>query len=137
MNMGIEQYVYEMLDRPDIEIVGRVSYGLDTHDKVDWINTGESGQDDAIAGPNPKLLLLGGCDLLQLASYCSNDRLEFVNFAKEGQRLRYDDPNFVLTDRTLLRDCKVIREFPWWTYEDALRYDEGVATSGLILLSMW
>lgn len=137
MNMGIEQYVYEMLDRPDIEIVGRVSYGLDTHDKVDWINTGESGQGGAVAGPNPKLLLLGGCDLLQLASHCSNDRLEFVNFAKEDQRLRFDDPNFVLTDRALLRDCKVIREFPWWTYEDALRFDEGVASSDMIILSMW
>ena len=140
MNMGIEQYVYEMLNRPDIEIVGPVSYGLDTHDKVDWINTGESGEggsSEAVARPNPKLLLLGGCDLLQLASYCSTDRLEFVNFAKEGQRLRFDDPNFVLTDRALLRDCKVIREFPWWTYEDALRFDEGVASSDLIILSMW
>ncbi len=94
-----------------------VSYGLETHDKVDWINTGESGSSEAVARPNPKLLLLGGCDLLQLASYCSTDRLEFVNFAKEGERLRFDDPNFVLTDRALLRDCKVIREFPWWSYE--------------------
>jgi len=137
MNMGIEQYVYEMLNRPDIEIVGRVSYGLDTHDKIDWINTGESGEGGAAARPNPKLLLLGGCDLLQLASYCSTDRQEFVNYEKEGQRLRFDDPNFVLTDRALLRDCKVIREFPWWSYEDALRFDEGVASSDLIILSMW
>ncbi len=137
MNMGIEQYVYEMLNRPEIDIVGPVSYGLDTHDKIDWINTGESGQDGAVARPNPKLLLLGGCDLLQLASYCSTDRLEFVNFAKEGERLRFDDPNFVLSDRALLRDCKVIREFPWWTYEDALRFDEGAASSDLIILSMW
>ena len=137
MNMGIEQYVYEMLNCPDIEIMGRVSYGLDTHDKIDWINTGESGPEGAVARPNPKLLLLGGCDLLQLASYCSTDRLEFVNFAKEDQKLRYDDPNFVLNDRALLRDSKVIREFPWWTYEDALRFDEGVASSDLIILSMW
>jgi len=145
MNMGIEQYIYETLNRPDIEIVGPVSYGLDTHDTIDWINTGESsqdganksGNDGAVTPANSKLLLLGGCDLLQLASYCSTDRLEFVNYAKEGHRLRFDDPNFVLTDRTLLRDCKVIREFPWWTYEDALRFDEGVASSDLMLLSMW
>jgi FkbH-like protein len=137
MNMGIEQYVYETLNKPEIEIVEPVSYGLHTHDKIDWINIGESTQEGAVTPTNRKLLLLGGCDLLQLASYCSTERLEFVNYAKEGQRLRFDDPNFVLADRELLRECKVIRQFPWWTYEDALKFDEGVASSDLILLSMW
>ena len=87
MNMGIEQYIYEMLGSPDVEIVKPVSYGLKTHDRVDWINAGEAGPASGESGPlNEKLALLGGCDLLQLASYCSTDRSEFVNEGKRGRK---------------------------------------------------
>jgi len=136
MNMGIEQYIYETLEKPWIEIAAPVSYGLNTHDRIDWINT-DNAQEVVSAEKNRKLVLLGGCDMLQLASYCSNDRIEFVNGAKQGMKIRYDDPSFVLNDRELIRTCKTLREFPWWTYEDAVRFDEAVARANLILLSMW
>jgi len=68
MHMGIEQYVYEMLERPEFEIKNPVSYGLNEHTAIDWINAG--GDNNATAMKKVgKLLLLGGCDLLQLASY--------------------------------------------------------------------
>ncbi|HEX3653584.1 MAG TPA: hypothetical protein VHU18_12250 [Rhizomicrobium sp.] len=135
MNMGIEQYVYEMLERPEIEIAPPVSYGLDTHAEIDWINAGD--RDDAGISPiakNWKLVLLGGCDLLQLASYCSTDRLEFVNRMRGDVKVRYDDPGFILGDRAALKAHDHL--LPCWNYEDAVTFDNGVASARLILLCM-
>ena len=138
MNMGVEQYVYETLSSPDIEIVGPVSYGLKTHDRVDWINVGGGDRTPNQSGPvNEKLVLLGGCDLLQLASYCSTDRSEFVNEQREGAKIRFDDPGFILSDRSALKRHAAMGRFAWWTHDDAVRFDEAVASAKLILLSLW
>jgi FkbH-like protein len=136
MNMGIEQYVYDMLGRPEIEIAAPVSYGLSSHAAIDWINSETEGQTAAAAGAG-KLVLLGGCDLLQLASYCSTNRLEFVNRCDEDIKVRYEDPGFVLGDRQVIRESKILPKFPNWTHDDVVRFDEGVASAGLIILSMW
>jgi FkbH-like protein len=137
MNMGIEQYVYEMLGEPELDVVSPVSYPVQPHAVVDWINLeGESGGTIS-TGRGGKLVLLGGCDLLQLANYCSGDRVEFVNRVEEEVKVRYDDPGFVLSDRAAIRDCRAIREIPCWTYDDAVRFDESLAASDLVLVSLW
>jgi FkbH-like protein len=136
MNMGIEQFVYEMLGCPDIDVVGPVSYDIRSHDAIDWINeqseTHGTSRDSA-----RKLLLLGGCDLLQLASYCSSDREEFVNKIHNGMKVRFDDPGFVLCDRTAIRDAESIKQIPLWTYDDAVNFDAAVRSSEISLISMW
>jgi hypothetical protein len=138
MNMGIEQYVYETLGKPDIDIVQPVSYPPLSYPIVDWINLDEGAAAGTIAtARGGKLVLLGGCDLLQLANYCSADRVEFVNRVEEDVKLRYDDPGFVLSDREAIQDCRAIREIPCWTYGDAIRFDESLAASNLVLVSLW
>jgi FkbH-like protein len=135
MNMGIEQYVYERLGRPEIEIEGEVATPLDTHAKIDWITEASGGAHADVKSPS--LLLLGGCDLLQLASYCSNDRMEFVNRAEAGATVRYDDPGFILSDRDAARNCESLNRLPLWTSEDAQRFDAAVASRGMIIVSLW
>ncbi|MBV9571349.1 MAG: hypothetical protein JO056_08920 [Alphaproteobacteria bacterium] len=137
MHMGIEQYVYEKLGRPDIDISPPVSYSPDTHSRIDWIGDGdgESGWDSGVG--SQKLLLLGGCDLLQLTAYCSTNRVEFVNRNEGKFRIRYDDPGFVLSDREAIRANNVIRNIPGWTYADALAFDKALADSELIMISLW
>ena len=137
MNMGIEQYVYEMLGKPDIEIVRPVTEELDVHKSIDWISLGDAGDSSGVKAPALKLVLLGGCDLLQLASYCSTERTEFVNRVQDGQRVRYDDPGFILTDRETIRDCVPLRRIACWSYEDALAFDAAVASSEINLISLW
>jgi FkbH-like protein len=136
MNMGIEQYVYELLGRPEIEIAEPVSYGVQTHARVDWINAdaGSNGED---AGSAHKLVLLGGCDLLQLASYCSTDRIEFVNHIRNDVKVCYEDPSFIMGDRAVIRDSGTLRKLSYWTYEDCQRFDAGVTDADLVLISMW
>ncbi len=137
MNMGIEQYVYESLDRPDIDIVKPVSYGLESHAAVDWINAG--GEDGAGSGAarDRKLVLVGGCHLLQLASYCSTNRSEFVNVCEDDNMVRFDDPGFIVNDRAVLNECAALRRMPSWQYEDAVRFDEAAAEADLFLIAMW
>jgi FkbH-like protein len=135
MNMGIEQFVYEMLDRPDIEVVGPVSYGLASHDGIDWIRVVDPNEKTMTGTGGARLVLVGGCDLLQLASYCSTNRTEFVNTGMDDAMVRYDDPGFILGDRTAIRNCGPLRRIPCWTYEDALRFDEALASAQLILAS--
>lgn len=66
MNMGVEQYVYELLDKPPIDIMPPVSYSLDTHAAVDWINVGHqtSGESGAQKG--------GSCCFSAVATCCSS-----------------------------------------------------------------
>jgi FkbH-like protein len=137
MNMGIEQYVYEALDRPDIDIVKPVSYGLESHAAIGWINVENTRNEDTAHDKNRKLVLIGGCHLLQVASYCSTNRTEFVNACQNGVMMRFDDPGFILSDRTELKENKAIRRLPSWQYEDAARFDEAVAASDLVLISLW
>ena len=136
MNMGIEQYIYEMLGKPTISIVEPVSYGLASHSEIDWINSDRDAA-AAIGAGAGKLVLLGGCDLLQLASYCSTDRLEFVNRCQDEIMVRFEDPGFVLSDRKTVQNSTVLPNFPSWTYEDVARFDASISEAGIIILSMW
>lgn len=138
MHMGIEQYVYEMLGRPDISIAEPVSYGLNSHASIDWIRQGGAADNEPedLSGSR-KLVLLGGCDLLQLTSYCSSNRLEFVNRNEGKFRIRYDDPSFVLSPRDLIRSNAVIQKIPYWNYDDAVRFDEGLASAEIVVVSLW
>lgn len=135
MNMGIEQYIYEMLGRPDIDIAGLVTYGLQTHEKIDWINQGSASSSTGIASQR-KVVLLGGCDLLQLATYCGGSRQEFVSKIQDGVRVRYDDPGFILNGRENIRNSAVIGGIPFWTYQDAATFDAAITSSDLILISL-
>ena len=135
MNMGIEQYVYEMLDKPDVVIAEPVSYGLEAHAKIDWINTGGETSAEMGADRSGKLLLLGGCDLLQLASYCSTNRTEFVNIVRGGVPVRYDDLGFLLSDRKAMAERRDI--LPTWSYDDAVKFDAALADADLVLLCMY
>ena len=137
MNMGIEQYVYEMLGRPGIEVAEPVSYGVETYAAIDWINVDKSDGTACAEEAAHKLVLLGGCDLLQLASYCSTDRLEFVNRVENGVKVCYEDVGFIMGDREVVRESAVLPRLSYWTYEDCLQFDDGIAAADLILLSMW
>jgi FkbH-like protein len=138
MNMGVEQYVYEMLGSPDIDIADPVSYGIKSHDTVDWITAGNPALNASGSGAETgKLILVGGCDLLQLASYCSTDRLEFVNRVQDTGKARFEDPGFFMGDREAIKNCATLRALPSWTYEDTQAFDEGIASANLVLLSLW
>jgi len=141
MHMGVEQFVYEYLGQPDIAIAPEVAYPLNYHSKIDWITVAaKSDRPTTLLHNKNKLLLVGGCELLQLASFCSPNRVEFVNKTeiRDGDEyvVRYDDPSFFLADRNVLGRSQEMKKFPGWTYDDALSLDRHIADASLIVLSM-
>ena len=97
LNLGIENYVYQKLGMPEIDIIEPVSTKLDNN-KVDWIT--EIGSDDyfhnsdlmqpkdGVRNKKIKLLLLGGCDLSQVCHYLENKNIEIIkdfNYATKEQ----------------------------------------------------
>jgi FkbH-like protein len=138
MNMGIEQYVYERLQRPDVEVVQPVANPIETFPVVDWITeSAAAGPKLGAATSSKKLLLIGACELLQLASLCSSNRAEFVNIFRNEAMVRYDDVGFVLNDRDALRKDAALRKLDYWTYEDAVRFDESLASSQIVIASLF
>ena len=74
MNMGIEQFVYNYLKKPQIEIKGEVASTLDS--KVDWIEIVENLEIKTAPVPklnNKNILFKGPCDLYLTLSYIEAD----------------------------------------------------------------
>ena len=77
LHMGVEQWVYDRLGRPALEIVGEVVSSLEG--PVDWITEDTTGFDeDAGDGPAKSVsekteagsvLMVGGCDLIAVAHF--------------------------------------------------------------------
>jgi len=138
MNMGIEQYIFERLKSPNIKIIPPVANPISTFEKIDWISEGAAGgQKLGAATSEKKLLLIGNCQLLQIASMCSSNRTEFVNTVRETWPVRFDDVNFILGDREKIRRDRAIEQLRYWTYEDAIRFDEELATSEIVIASLF
>ena len=91
LGMGIEQYVYNKLGRPELVIVGEVISDLTTPELPGWINQ-ESGDSSAsqmkINELSPHTVLVKGpCDLFQVYPYISNTELfdtEFTHTTDTG-----------------------------------------------------
>ena len=74
MNMGIEQFVYNYLKKPQIEIKGEVASTLDS--KVDWIEIVENLEIKTATVPklnNKNIFFKGPCDLYSTLSYIDAD----------------------------------------------------------------
>src|SRR5207248_253738 len=59
MNMGIEQFVYEYLGKPELVVVPEVASGLDTHQTIDWISVSDTNdKPPSLISKRKKLLLV-------------------------------------------------------------------------------
>ncbi len=103
LHMGVEQWVYEKLGRPELTIVGEVASTLSrpVEGPVDWITPDTSGFDaddsegssrPAVApataaevGDRDRVLMVGGCDLIAVAQFLGGDiRTDFSRNGPTG-----------------------------------------------------
>jgi FkbH-like protein len=95
LHMGVEQWVYEYLGRPPVQVVGEVASSLDGH--VDWITRADEeladGGDEPAPGsgapavaPQPnRVLMVGGCDLTTTEQFLGGDIVaEFSHTGPSG-----------------------------------------------------
>ena len=91
LGMGVEQYVYNKLSRPELTIVGEVISDLSCTELPGWINQGAS--DPSASQMEIKdlaahtVLVKGPCDLFQIYPYIANTELfdtEFTHTIENG-----------------------------------------------------
>lgn len=139
LNMGVEQWVWQYLHRPEFAVAGPVASTLTDPDDVDWITE----VSDFTTGNNQleerRLCLVGGCDLLQVSFYCGTNRDEFVNRPDDnGMLVRHDDVGFILNPRDKsLKHSFALNHLVGQSYDDMLAFDRSVRESDLILLSLY
>ena len=139
LNMGVEQWVWDYLGRPEFDIVGPVAGDLAEPEKVDWITEVTDFDTGANELEERRLCLVGGCDLLQVSFYCGTNRDEFVNKQDEnGMLVRYDDVGFFINPRdSHLKHSKPMQRFAGYTLDEMRDLDRSLAEADLILLSMY
>lgn len=137
LNMGVEQWVWDYLGRPEFKIVGPVAGDLT--EPVDWITQVTDFETTADPQEERRLCMVGGCDLLQVSFYCGTNRDEYVNKQDDqGMLVRYDDVGFFINPRDMaLKHNKSLQRFIGYTYEEMLDLDKSLAAADLILLSMY
>ena len=136
MNMGVEQYVFDYLNRPEIRIAESVANPIVGYPEIDWIENGS--KDAAIAELRQfKLVLVGGCDMLQLSTYCSNNSAEFTNRDEHGLIKRLDDPFLILDDPEKVRQSPLRDQIPAFDADDMLALREAVRDADLLVLSLY
>jgi hypothetical protein len=136
MNAGLEQYIYERLGEPAVKIVEPVSNPIKAFDKIDWVKEISADEEQQNPEAAPKLLLIGSCDLTAVASYCSGDRLEFVNGVKNGVMTRYDDFGFILGNHEKIAASTLLDKMPCWDKNDFFSFHDRLASSDLLIVSL-
>jgi FkbH-like protein len=94
LNMGVEAFVYQLLNRPGLTVTGEVLSDPAGADPVDWIAlTEEQEQDDAPARQSAPVFLRGGCDLAAIDHYArmvSSEVAGEYNLIRNGIHIRRD-----------------------------------------------
>lgn len=136
MHSGLEQYVYERLGRPAIDVVGPVANPIESFAKVDWIEEITADEDVSTSISDRKLLLIGSCDLTAVASYCSRNRAEYVNGVKKNVMTRFDDFGFILGDPTNIKSSSILEKIPAWEKKDFFNFQNDIGSSDILVLSL-
>jgi len=104
LNMYIEHWLYDFLDRPGLEVSGEVlSDPVHDHIRPDWITPAPIEMiQEAAALPMQRydrIFARGGCDLASLMHYFrlhTDTLIEEFNFPKNGQIFRRDHSAFLM-----------------------------------------
>lgn len=75
MGMGVEQYVYKMLGRPQLTIIGEISSDPNVPADPFWINQGSASEPKAAFSVEKKILFKGPCDLWSVCSFFDDDAI--------------------------------------------------------------
>ncbi|MFA6118234.1 MAG: hypothetical protein WC729_29885 [Sphingomonas sp.] len=136
MNMGIEQFVYDFLNRPTIDVVPPVATPIDKYPAVDWIEIGAS-HEIVSKLRQQRIVLIGGCDMLQLSTYCSSQSVEFTNRDNDGIIKRLDDPFLILDDPELVCASPMRSMIPAFDHADMADLRAAVSNADALILSLY
>lgn len=125
MGMGVEQYVYSALGRPDLSIVGDVASTVDEAEAPGWINADIKSEDlgekpKKAQKKLPKMLFKGPCDMEQILGYLENDEcivseLTYINPETGVSIESYNHTMHIVQAKTVSaeRQRTIISELPF------------------------
>ncbi len=94
LHMGVEDYVYDAIGRPQLKVVGEVLTDLfRERTRIDWINRAATGGEGAGRVAIPAVRARGSCDLEAVTHYLRLESTEFLgefSFVRTGLRVRLD-----------------------------------------------
>ena len=134
--MGIEQFVHEAINKPVIEIAEPVANQLDSFPVVDWI--GFRSGDDVVANLRDiRIVVIGGCDMLQLSTYCSANSTEFTNRDVGGVIKRLDDPFLLLSDPEAVRTSTLREHVPAFIHQEMIELRAATQAADAVVVSLY
>jgi len=150
LNMYIEHWLYNYLEKPELTIVGEVISDIKKYNgDIDWISIDDSGDSNP---PFPdvssqkkfhRIYARGGCDMASLihyfTSYSKNIVTEF-NVVRNGQPIRLDHSSFLIYSLTEdIRDEKleVASRLGYEKSDFQSDFRSDAAENNLYLLSFW
>jgi FkbH-like protein len=92
LGMGVEQFLYQLLGRPEIAIAGAVVSDLNARKDIDWISIGETLPEQKAANGR-SVFLHGGCDMMNLAHYANTTSSQVIgeyDILRHGMSMRLD-----------------------------------------------
>ncbi len=90
LNMGIEQYVYNYLNRPRIHIIGQVASSLDRIE-IPWINQDNETIDLTNVRTGLKVVLKGSCDFKRMQLFLPENIKYEVQYVKDRKTIIYQN----------------------------------------------
>ena len=75
--------------------------------------------------------------MLQLASYCSSNSVEFTNRLKGEWIYRFDDPNFLMSNQEAVRASPIRSQIPAWDADDMAEFEKHLLDADVIVLSIY
>ena len=142
LGMGVEQYVYQKLQKPELTIVGEVSSDPCTP-LVDWINQGTDGKEHKKKSlRNGKLLIKGPCDMEQMFAYIAENRnitTEFVYVNENGVSIEGGNHTEHIIQSRVLSESEQLRLARELPFGDKGMFKTGIFDSNVdvIVLSLF
>jgi FkbH-like protein len=124
LHMGVEQWLYARLGKPELQIAGEVASSLDDSESVDWVALDERGAEarpaSAVARLSPasssRVLLKGGCDLWTVNSFLGGAiKTEFTYPSPSGAEVHGDNTEILRrsSPETLREFGEIIDRLPF------------------------
>ncbi|WP_157822268.1 hypothetical protein [Shewanella sp. Actino-trap-3] len=136
MNMGVESFVYELLGKPQLDVVQPVAYPLSQYELVDWVKCITTPFTEKTKHSHDlNVMTLGPCHLLQLTNFIPNST-NYVHFVKHGHVIKFDCPSFILSTKEQVASSEFISKGYSWSHEDYSKFHNELHTFDKVVLSL-
>lgn len=137
MHMGIEDYVYQHLSCPTINVQTPITYPVSSFSNIDWISVVDNFE--AVKFTNQAItntLLLGPCNLLQAANYLGGT-VNFLHTLRNTTCIRFDCPGFFLSDPQHVESSAFLDKELVWNKSEYSAFHEQIRSVQCIVLDLF